>query len=147
VVAPIRILAVAATTVAAAAGCGSDEPDRSRITGFEADLRDVVAPARGELVQWRSSWRLRWNAAPGARGYLIYVGTSEGDSSKPKLRSEPRYGIEVANGVNARSRIRELRAEQLAFTAAQLTVSVAARYDGGKVGPRSAPFAVGEPVR
>ena len=72
---------------------------------------------------------------------------SDGDSSKPKLRTEPRYGIEVANGVNARSRIRELRAEQLAFTAAELTVSVAARYDGGKVGPRSAPFAAGEPVR
>ena len=58
------------------------------------------------------------------------------------MRHAPRYGIEVANGVNPRARIERLRTEQLAFTAAQLTVSVAARYAGGAVGPGFVPFAV-----
>jgi len=138
---------VAATVVAVTAGCGNGEPGPAPLTGFTADLRERIEPARDGLVRWKSTWWLRWTPAEGAREYLLYTGTSEGDSTTPQVRRKPRYGIEVANGVSRRSQIERLRSQQVAFTAAQLTISVAARYDDGKIGPRSVPYAVGEPVR
>jgi hypothetical protein len=137
---------VAATVVAGTAGCGNDEPGPAPLTGFTADLREHIEPAHGGLVQWKSTWWLRWTPAEGAREYLVYTGSSEGDSTTARVRREPRYGIEVANGVSRRSQIERLRSQQVAFTAAQLTISVAARYDDGEIGPRSGPYAVGEPV-
>ena len=147
----VRIAAVAATFVVAAAGCGGDSPEPDStprpVAGVQAEVRDEVRPAQRGLVSWKSFWELRWKRAPNARDYLVYTGTSEGDSKEPSVSRKPRFSIEVANGVSPRSRVPKLRGQQVAFTAAQLTVSVAARYPGGRTGPKAGPFAVGEPIR
>ena len=117
------------------------------VSGVQAELRDAVTPAKIGLVSWESTWELRWRRVQGARHYLVYTGTSEGDSKEPRVSTKPRFAIEVANGVSPRSRISELRGQQAALTAAQLTVSVAVRYPGGRIGPKAGPFAVGEPIR
>jgi len=117
------------------------------VAGVQAEIRDEVRPAQRGLVSWKSTWELRWRRAPGARDYLVYTGTSEGDSKEPSVSRKPRFSIEVANGVNPRSQISKLRGQQVALTAAQLTVSVAVRYPGGRIGPKAGPFAVGEPIR
>jgi len=147
----VRIPAVAATLIAAAAGCGGDSPEPGPkprpVSGVQAELRDTVTPAKNGLMSWKSTWELRWRRVAGAGHYLVYTGTSEGDSKEPSVSSKPRFSIEVANGVSPRSRISKLRGQQVALTAAQLTVSVAVRYPGGRIGPKAGPFAVGEPIR
>ena len=97
-------------------------------------------------MRWTSRWLLRWQPVEGAREYLVYFGTSEGDRRKPQVRKTPDYAIEVANGVSPRAQIKRLRGQQVAFMAAQLTVRLAVRFDDGKVGPKSEPYAVGEPI-
>jgi len=147
----VRIAAVTATFVVATAGCGgeSPEPDSTPrpVSGVQAQLRDTVTPAKNGLVSWKSTWELRWRRVAGARHYLVYTGTSEGDSKEPSVSRKPRFSIEVANGVSPRSRISKLRGQQVALTAAQLTVSVAVRYPGSRIGPKAGPFAVGDPIR
>jgi hypothetical protein len=143
------LITAAATLVVAAVGCGDpsgDEPRPRPISGVQAELTDDVRPAKRGLVSWKSTWQLRWRRVPGARDYLVYTGTSEGDSPHPAVRRRPHYAIEVASGVNQRAQISDLRSQQVAFTAAQLTASVAARYPGGRIGPKAGPFAVGEPI-
>jgi hypothetical protein len=147
VVGRLRTAATALAVAALAAGCaGGDDPPSPRLPpqGVRADVKTDTTTARDGLVRWRSTWVLSWAPAPGARDYLIYVRTAEGEGGAHRPTTMPQWRIEVANGVNRHRRVPKARDQQLALVAAQVAVSVAARYPDGRIGPRSRPFPVGE---
>ena len=135
-----------ATTSGAGGSCGSTgEPGDGglRRGRGEADHGVQSAPCGGS-VAWRTRWRLTWAAVPGARAYEVRFTTSEGPSGRTRVLDAPELALEVAAGTSPSSRVDQDRALQLALSAAQLQVQVAAVDAGGGSGPPSPWFAVGE---
>ena len=95
-------------------------------------------------ISWQVDWRLSWQAVPGASGYAVYYGTSEGASDRPKtVQPERTVTVEAAAGTSTHGRLRADQRAALLFTSSQLLVAVAARGDG-RSGQRSAWFPVGD---
>lgn len=140
--------AAAACAAAALAGCAGDRepPPAQTPRGFEAVVRDDTRTRPDGLVRWSAEWELSWQPVPGASGYLVYVTTAEGAGGEARRIAEPRWSINVANGVDPLDDVRTARDQQLALLAAQLEVRVAARYPDDRTSRRSPPFPVGEPV-
>ena len=113
---------------------------------FRVALHTEDEPTAGELVTWRTWWELTWASVPGATSYVVETATSEGGGDRPRERTveQPQWRIEVAAGTSAPPALEREQQGQLAFTAAQLLVRIAA---AGHDGRRSAPsqwFPVGE---
>jgi hypothetical protein len=150
--AAVAVAAAALLLVLAVAACGESSGDVTPAAslGQPSDLRVALrteeAGTAGELVTWRTWWELTWESVPGATSYVVETATSEGGGNRPRARTveRPEWRIEVAAGTSARAAVERDRQGQLAFTAAQLLVRIAAADEDGR---RSAPspwFPVGE---
>ena len=147
----VRATRIATTALAVAAltagGCGGRQaaPPATAPAGARAVIDTDVRPAGHGFVRWSSRWKLAWDEVPGAREYIVYLGTSEGTGETQRV-GEPHWALDVANGENRRSALPKARDQQLALVAAQLTVAIAARYPDGRIGPKTQAMPVGEPV-
>jgi len=118
----------------------------ARPSEFRVVLHTEKESTAGELVTWRTWWKLTWASMPGATSYVVETATSEGGGDRPRQRTveQPEWRIEVAAGTSAPAALDRDQQGQLAFTAAQLLVRIAAADHDGR---RSAPspwFPVGE---
>jgi hypothetical protein len=142
--------ALTALTALVVAGCAAPVPPPPVPTGYVVallhDERPVPGPDGRSFVEWRTTWELRWEPVPGAEAYAVRFGTSEGpgDGGVDRRESGARVRVEAATGTSPVDEVAQDREAGLAFTAAQLAVSVAAVAPGGVSGPSSPWFAVGE---
>ena len=145
----LRTLAAAVLTASALAGCAADAapPDRGAVPGgFAAVLDDEVGPVTEGRATWTTFWDLTWDEVGGADAYVVWYGTSEGDSTRTRELDEPRLRLSVATGTTT-PRDRTLRRDQeLTLTAAQLSVRVAAHFPDDTLGPPSPWLPVDEPI-
>jgi hypothetical protein len=121
------------------------------VRGFRVALQreaHVAGSPRGVgRVSWRVHWRLSWAAVPGATRYAVFYGTDEGTDPGPRtVRAERFVVVEVAAGTSRPQRMAAEQRAAILFTSSQLLVSVSAR-DGGRSGPRSPWFPVGDVPR
>lgn len=103
-----------------------------------AFLHDEKRTRAGGPIEWTTRWILTWDEVPGATGYMVEIGTSEGvaNTARRHERSTPQYAIDVAAGTSAARRLELDRRTQLMFTASHLKVRVAAtRFDGALGAP------------
>jgi hypothetical protein len=134
-------------TVAACAGSdsgGRPAPASTAVTGLRATLRDDERRVQGRLV-WTTRWELCWRPVRSARAYVVTTVTAEGVSPRPRVTTERCFALDVAKGVARRHGDRAGKAGQLSTISAMLSVSVAARFAGGTMGPPSPGVPVGEP--
>jgi hypothetical protein len=143
------LAAGAALAAAALAGCTTEAPPVDRDVapaGFAAVLDDEVGPVTEGRATWTTFWDLTWEEVAGAAGYVVWYGTSEGDSIRTRELDEPRLRLSVATGTTTPEDRVLRRDQELTLTAAQLSVRVAARFPDGELGPPSPWLTVGEPI-
>ena len=118
------------------------------VTGVRVALEHAEEPAPGAAgagkVAWRSRWTLTWQPVPGATGYGIHYGTSEGTGGEPReVQPGTSLTVEAAAGTSTRARLDQDRRTGLLLASSQLLVAVSAR-GSGEPGPRSLWFPVGD---
>lgn len=143
-----RLLGGAGVAVVLLGGCGADAAPVSPPAGLTASLVDEEDATADGMVEWRTSWRLSWDAVPGADGYVARWSTSEGAPGDEA--AEPVGGttleLEVAAGTSSTERLEQDRDAGVLMTSSQLAVSVAATGPDGQPGPWSEWVPVGDRV-
>jgi hypothetical protein len=113
-------------------------------TGFRTVLDHSLQPRPDGLVEWRTTWVLRWDPVPAASSYVARFATSEGRGGRERVLTSTELQVDAAAGTSDATRLDADRAAQLAFTGSQLLVSVAGAGPSGAEGPASAWYRVGE---
>ncbi len=119
-------------------------PELGEPREFRTRVEHTKSSRPDGLVDWRTDWVLTWSEVPGASGYAVRFGTSEGTGGRERSLDVPELTLDVAAGTSPRRRVRADRAAQLTLTASQLLVSVLATGPGGAEGPASPWYRVGE---
>lgn len=117
--------------IPSAAAVGSLE-----IRGLRAELIDGEKPAANGELTWWTTWRLCWDAVPGASDYLVSTVSFEG-AGIPRVVTGTCYDLGVANGTTRESGSYAGRTAQLIQLEISMSVSVEARLPDGTVGPAS----------
>lgn len=90
-------------------------------------------------MRWTTRWRLRWDAVPGAREYVVLAVGPEGEASRPmRTVGEPGFELSVASGTTTEAARLSSRKAQAVYRATQLGVAVAAVFADGSTGPHTA---------
>lgn len=129
---------------AASGSAPSTAADLTAPSGFRASLEHAETKRSDDLVDWRTHWVLRWQAVPGAAGYVIRYSTSEGRGGRERRMATTELKLDVAAGTSPAGRLMMDREAQLTMTASQLLVSVAATGSSGDIGPAVGWYRVGE---
>jgi len=138
-------LVVAAVLLWRDRGEAADPAPDMRVSGLRAFLVDEEQRTPEGRYAWTTRWKLCWRPVPAATAYLITVVTSEGIDPQPREVDDPCYEVTVATGSSARKGARPGRDAQLSQMRSTLSVSVAAKLEGGATGPPSSDVEVATP--
>lgn len=111
--------------------------DPLQVTGVRSELVDREQPTGDGRIAWWTSWKVCWDPVPGAESYEVTILGIEGPGI-PQTVPGPCHELTVANGTTGRSGEYPGRDQQLALVSASMSVSVAARFPDGTIGPPSA---------